>query len=284
MVQASVSRRKSEGFVAVVLALLAIFPPLSTDMYLSAFNDIQAAFNVPDGSLEISLSVFFLGLGIGQLMVGPLIDRMGRRGPLLFGIAVFCIATVLLLCVDSVGPFIALRLVHAVWACGGMVVGRAVISDMYTGRRAIQMLTLLVTLMSLSSITAPFLGSLLVTFVGWQSVFVMMLVVDLAAFGLSWWIIPETLPVSRRTRTPITAAFRDYAGLFVGAENLSSAEPGGAAFVQAAVFSYIISSSSIFIGHYGLTNIQYGLCFGLVAVVSSSRRASTGSFSKRSAS
>ena len=258
------SGRKSRWLMVVVLSLLSVFPPLATDMYLSAFDDIQAAFAAPAGSLELSLSVFFLGLCVGQLLLGPVIDRVGRRVPLLAGVAIFCIATVLLLLTNDIRAFIALRFVQAIGACAGMVVGRAVISDVFVGRQIAKMMTLLVMLMGLGPIVAPFLGSLLVTFINWQSVFVAMLLIGAISLALSWWVISETLPVDRRRKTPLSAAFREYWDLLRDRGYLMPSL--AASFVQAAMFAYITASSSVFIGFYGLSNIEYGLCFGLVAV------------------
>ncbi|MDF2604148.1 MFS transporter [Sphingomonas sp.] len=136
MIETTPQASKHSPVIIIVLAILSIFPPLATDMYLSAFGDIQSYLNAPDGALELSLSVFFLGLCAGQLLFGPLIDRFGRKGPLMLGAGLFCIATVLLLLTRSTEMFITLRFVQALGACGGMVVGRAVVSDLYEGHEA----------------------------------------------------------------------------------------------------------------------------------------------------
>ncbi len=264
MAEQTATRQQSSFLVIAVLALLSVFPPLATDMYLSAFKDIQAAYGAADGAMELSLSIFFLGLCMGQLIFGPVIDRVGRRGPLLLGVAVFCASTLVLLLNDNIHLFIALRLVQALGACAGMVVGRAVVSDLFEGREAAKMMTLLVMLMSLGPISAPFIGSLLVTYINWQSVFVVMLVIGLVALGLSWWAIPETLSAELRNKEPLSASLSQYAGILKRRKFLLPSLAG--AFVQAGLFAFITTSSSLFIGRFGLTNIQYGLCFGSVTL------------------
>lgn len=92
--------------IVIVLSVLSIFPPLATDMPLSAFGEIQTDLGAPDGALELSLSVLFLGLCVGQLLFEPLIDRFGRKGPLLVGAALFCLATALLLLTRSTPVFV----------------------------------------------------------------------------------------------------------------------------------------------------------------------------------
>lgn len=250
--------------IVIVLSVLSIFPPLATDMYLSAFGEIQTYLSAADGALELSLSVFFLGLCVGQLVFGPLIDRFGRKGPLLVGAGLFCLATVLLLLTRSTSMFIGLRFIQALGACGGMVVGRAVVSDLYEGTTAARMMTLLVMLMTLGPVVSPLLGGILVTQFGWKSVFVAMLVIGALALVLALTLLPETLPASKRLKTPFLGVFGDYWKLLASRQFVVPALVSS--FVQAAMFSFITASSSVFQGRLGLNEIEYGLAFGFVAL------------------
>lgn len=255
---------KHNPMIIVVLSILSIFPPLATDMYLSAFGEIQTYLSAPDGTLELSLSVFFLGLCVGQLLFGPLIDRYGRKKPLLAGAGLFCITTVLLLLTHSASIFIGLRFLQALGACGGMVVGRAVVSDLYEGTAAARTMTLLVMLMTLGPVVSPLLGGVLVVQLGWKAVFVTMLAIGVLALVLALTLLPETLPVSRRLKTPVYRVFNDYWRLLSSRQFVISSLVS--AFVQAAMFSFITASSSVFQGVFGLTEIEYGLAFGFVAL------------------
>lgn len=250
--------------IVIVLSVLSIFPPLATDMYLSAFGEIQTYLSAPDGALELSLSVFFLGLCVGQLVFGPLIDRFGRKGPLLVGAALFCAATVLLLFTRSTSMFIGLRFIQALGACGGMVVGRAVVSDLYEGTTAARTMTLLVMLMTLGPVVSPLLGGILVTQFGWKSVFATMLGIGALALVLALTLLPETLPVSKRLKTPFLGVFGDYWKLLFSRQFVVPALVSS--FVQAAMFSFITASSSVFQGRLSLDEIEYGLAFGFVAL------------------
>ncbi|MBT9386687.1 multidrug effflux MFS transporter [Pseudooceanicola sp. CBS1P-1] len=250
--------------ITAVLALLSVFPPVATDMYLSAMGDLSEALNASASATEMSLSLFFLGLCVGQLIMGPLIDGYGRKGPLLVGAALFTLTSVGLLVVRDVTVFNTLRVLQAIGACAGMVVGRAVVNDLMEGRAAAKMMTVLVMLMTIGPIASPFLGSLLLTAFGWQSIFVAMVLVGAVALVLAKVILPETLPAEARTPAPFRAAFGRTGELLRRPGFLSVALI--AALVQGAMFAFITGSSGIFQGVFGLGSMEYGLVFALVAV------------------
>lgn len=250
--------------ILAVLALLSIFAPLATDMYLSAFSAIEAHLAAAPGTMELSLSVFFLGLCLGQLVFGPAIDRWGRKGPLLAGVALFCTATVGLLLTDSPAAFVGLRFVQALGACGGMVVGRAVVTDLYRGQAAARAMTLLVMLTTLGPILSPLLGGLLVTGFGWPSVFVAMLAVGALALVLAGAFLPETLPREARRAAAPGAILGNYLRLLGHRGFVVPAVVGGLSF--SALFAFITGSSSVLQGGFGLSPVTYGLAFGLVAM------------------
>ncbi|WP_153769523.1 multidrug effflux MFS transporter [Labrenzia sp. CE80] len=249
--------------LVTVLALLAVFPPVATDMYLSGLDQLAHSLGASDAAVELSLSLFFLGLCVGQLIMGPAIDGFGRKGPLIVGIAVFTVTSVALLLVGDVTIFNGLRAVQAIGACAGMVVGRAMVTDLFEGREAAKTMTVLVMLMTIGPVMAPFVGSLFLTAWGWQSIFVFMVILGLASASLSMIVLPETLPKEERGDTPFRDAFKGYARLVSNPRFLIPAFV--AALVQAAMFAFITASAGIFKSFYGLDNMTYGLLFGLVA-------------------
>lgn len=251
------------ALVLSVLALLSIFPPLATDMYLSAMGDLARALNASAAATELSLSLFFLGLCLGQLLIGPLIDAFGRKGPLLAGVALYAATSAGLLLVADVVPFNALRFLQAIGACAGMVVGRAIVMDLWSGRQAAKALTVLVMLMTLGPILSPFLGSLLLTAFGWRSIFVAMVLVGVLALGLTVLAIPETLPRARRSPGAIRGALGHFGTLATRPRFLLPTLV--AALIQAPMFAFITASSGVFQGGFGLSSQAYGLLFGLIA-------------------
>lgn len=207
MLKPTLTPKHAAGITAV-LGLLSLFPPLATDMYLAGLGDIAEAMNATSSATELSLSVFFLGLCVGQLIVGPLIDSHGRKWPLLGATALFVVTSVALPLVKHIEVFNVLRFLQALGACGGMVVGRAVVNDLYEGREAAKVMTVLVMLLTIGPIVSPILGSLLLEAYGWRSNFVVMILVGLAALVLSLFIVPETLAPQNRIATPFRTGSR----------------------------------------------------------------------------
>ncbi len=251
------------ALVIAVLALLSIFPPLATDMYLSALGDLAEAFDATDAAAEMSLSVFFLGLCLGQVIVGPLADAIGRRLPLLAGTALFTATSVGLLLVDDIAVFNVLRLLQAIGACAGMAVGRAIVTDLYEGRKVAKVLTVLVALMTLGPILSPFLGSLLLAGFGWRSIFVTLVIVGVAAFGLTMAFIPESLPQEKREPGALRHALGHFATLAARRRFVVPALV--TALIQAPMFAFITASSGVFQGGFGLSGTSYGILFGVIA-------------------
>lgn len=249
--------------ITAVLGLLSIFPPLATDMYLAAMGDLAAAMHAEQSGAELSLSIFFLGLCIGQLLMGPLIDGYGRKGPLLAGTALFAVTSLILPTLHDMALFNGLRFLQAIGASVGMVVGRAVVNDLYEGQRAAKAMTVLVMLLTIGPIVSPTLGSLLLEAFGWRSIFVFMAGVSLLALGLSLALVPETLPKARRTSRPFRSGMRTAATLLARREFLRSALIAG--FVQGGMFAFITGSSGVFQGVFGLSSLAYGLVFALIA-------------------
>ena len=254
---------KHAATITATLGLLSLFPPLATDMYLAALGDLALSMRATHTAAEFSLSIFFLGLCLGQLLLGPLTDSYGRKAPLLIGIAIFGATSVALLLVDDIAWFNALRFLQAIGASAGMVVGRAVVKDLYDGRRAAQVMTVLVMLLTIGPIASPTLGSILLEAFGWRSIFATMAVISVLAFGLSLIVLPETLPAGDRKAQPLANGLRAAAALLSQRSFLGMALVSG--LVQGGMFAFITGSSAVFQGIFGLGSLQFGVTFALIA-------------------
>ncbi|WP_045391619.1 multidrug effflux MFS transporter [Falsirhodobacter sp. alg1] len=250
--------------LTAVLGLLSIFPPLATDMYLAGLGDIAVSLNASASATELSLSIFFFGLCVGQLLIGPLLDGLGRKGPLLAATALFVVTSLALIVVKDITTFNTLRFLQALGACGGMVVGRAIVNDLYEGRRAAQAMTVLVMLLTIGPIISPTLGSLLLGAFGWRSIFVVMITVGIIAFILSLIIVPETLPREKRLASPFRSGAKTAATLLQSTNFIIPAVIAG--LVQAGMFAFITGSSGVFQGVFGLSAVSFGLMFAGIAV------------------
>lgn len=249
--------------LVAVLGLLTIFAPLATDMYLAAIGHVADSMQATHSAAELSLSLFFLGLCFGQLLVGPLIDGYGRKMPLLIGVAVFIVTSCILTVTSNITVFNTVRVFQAMGACAGMVVGRAIVSDLYEGQAAAKAMTVLVMMLTIGPIVSPTLGSVLLVAFGWRSIFVVMILFGILAFLLAYRVVPETLPVANRTQQPLRTGIRAMGRLVADRSFFLAALV--AACVQAGMFAFITGSSGVFQNVYGFSSFQFGGVFAAIA-------------------
>lgn len=247
----------------VVLAMLAAFAPFATDMYLPAFAQLAAHFGSSHGGMESTLSLFFLGLAVGQFFYGPLIDRYGRRLPLLLGVVLFLGASLGCLLAPSLEVFSGMRFAQALGGCAGMIIGRAIVSDLFGPLESARVLSLLMSLMAFAPIVAPLLGGWILLFAGWQAIFVFLLSFAALCLGLVWRYVPETLGPQRRKSIHPLAVGRGYLALCRTPAFLIPAVVGGLA--QACMFAFITGSPSVFMETFSVSEQAYGWLFGLNA-------------------
>ncbi len=258
-----IQSEKQTTWLIAIFGLLTIFPPLATDMYLSAIGDLAVSMQASKSAAELSLSLFFLGLCLGQLVVGPLIDVFGRKGPLLIGIAIYIATSFALAMTSNIYIFDGLRVLQAIGACAGMVVGRAIVSDLYEGQQAAKVMTVLVMMLTIGPIVSPTLGSLLHLAFGWRSIFALLVLIGLVSFALALRYVPETLPPSRRRPGSVSGTASAFGNLLSNRRFVTFAVIGG--LVQAGMFAFITGSSGVFQTVFGLTSLQFGLVFALIA-------------------
>ena len=259
-----ISLSSSRAFaVTETLGLLSLFPPLATDMYLAALGDLATSMNATHTAAELSLSLFFLGLCFGQILIGPLTDTYGRKGPLLIGTVLFTVTSLVLPLLSDIAWFNAVRFIQAIGASAGMVVGRAMVKDLYEGRKAAKVMTVLVMLLTLGPIASPTLGSLLLEAFGWRSIFATMALISLVALVLSVITLPETLPAEGRQPRPFRTGAKTAKRLLSERGFLIMALVAG--LIQSGMFAFITGSSGVFQGIFGLSSIGFGLMFAAIA-------------------
>jgi DHA1 family bicyclomycin/chloramphenicol resistance-like MFS transporter len=248
----------------LALGLLSAFGPLCLDMYLPALPDLPAGLNSTAGAAQLSLTACLVGLGVGQLVTGPLSDRVGRRLPLLIGVAVFTVASALCALTPAMWLLIVLRFVQGAAGAAGIVVGRAVVADMLTGSAAAAYFSALAAINGLSPILAPLLGAQVLRIGDWRTIFWVLTGIGAALLALTAAAVPETLPKTRRTAPgrgaltrglPIVLADRGYRGYVLA----------GVA-VMAAMFGYISASPFLLQDGFGLSPQQFSLCFAANAI------------------
>jgi DHA1 family bicyclomycin/chloramphenicol resistance-like MFS transporter len=151
---------------ALVLGLLSAIGPFAIDMYLPALPSIGQSLGVSMSAVQASLMAFFISLGIGQIIYGPISDMVGRKPPLYFGLALFALCSIGCAMAPDIETLIALRFLQGLGASAGMVIPRAVVRDLHTGNDAARLMSLLMLVFSVSPILAPLSGSLLIEVCG----------------------------------------------------------------------------------------------------------------------
>jgi DHA1 family bicyclomycin/chloramphenicol resistance-like MFS transporter len=251
---------KSSFFgTALVLGLLSAIGPFAIDMYLPALPSIGQNLGASMGAVQASLMAFFIALGIGQIIYGPVSDMVGRKAPLYFGLVLFAIASVGCALAPDIETLVVLRFIQGLGACAGMVVPRAVVRDLHTGHDAARLMSLLMLVFSVSPILAPLAGSVLIEFVGWRSVFWAVMVAAVLGIVLLATSLPETRPAKDRVNSSVGSAIAAYGVLLRDRHFLGLVFIG--AFGISSFFAYLANSSFVLIDHYGLTPRQYSLAF-----------------------
>jgi DHA1 family bicyclomycin/chloramphenicol resistance-like MFS transporter len=243
----------------LILGALSAFGPLAIDFYLPSFPTLARAFSTDVEHVQLSLAAYFAGLAIGQLAYGPLADRFGRRKPLLVGVMLFSLASLACALAPSLEWLIAARFVQALGGCAGMVVSRAVVRDLCDPISSAKVFSQLMLVMGLAPILAPLAGGLLLSTLGWPSIFICLTLFSfICLLAVAWWL-PETL-AKDVPPAPLRGALGEYKRLFADLPFLGYALTGG--FAIAGMFAYIAGSPFVFIELYGIPAEHYGWLFG----------------------
>lgn len=250
--------------LTALLGLLTSFAPFSIDMYLAAFPAIAQDLHTSVDKVQLSLSVFFAGLALGQLFYGPLIDRFGRRLPLLCGLVLYTISSAGIAFAPNIEVFIMLRFAQALGGCSGMIISRAIIQDLFEVNSAARVLSLMMVMQSIGPIAAPVLGGYLLSISGWPIVFNGMCLLGLGSFIAAFIFLPETLPAEKRVKQSIMGILAVFYRLLRNPGFTFTTLAGG--FTGACMFAFISGSPFVFMNLHGLSETSYGWSFACIAM------------------
>lgn len=253
-------KEKGGVFVSVVLGMLTAFGPFVTDFYLPVLPDMAEWFSTSSSAASLSMTMGMLGLALGQLFIGPLTDKYGRKWILVASMVLFCIASVLCVYAPDIYMFNAMRLLQGIGGSGGLVISRSMAADMFSGKKLFEFMALLLAINGVAPVLAPMIGGTTARFFSWRGVFVL-----LAGIGVGLMIcclmLRETLPPEKRLKGSVAHA---YVGLFTVLRHPAFALATVAmTFCYFAFFSYITSSTFIIQKVYGLDALQFSFCFGV---------------------
>lgn len=263
MTQATLTKntRVSTAGLTALLGLLTAFAPFSTDMYLAAFPAMARDLGTDVGRIQLTLSVFFFGLAIGQLAYGPLSDRFGRRRPLLVGLSIYIAASIGLAMVRNIEWFLLLRFVQAIGGCAGMIISRAVIRDLFDLEGSARVLTLMMAVQSIGPVAAPVIGGYLLGLTSWTSIFILLTLFGVGCLAAAFFTLPESLPAENRLRQTTGEIGGVFVHLLRKRDFITPALAG--ALGGAAIFAFISGSPFVLMDLYGFNETQYGWAFGL---------------------
>lgn len=244
----------------LILGALIAFAPLAIDMYLPAFPAIAAHFGTSPGAVQGTLAAYFIGIALGQSVVGPLSDRFGRLPPLLIGISAFALASFGAAHAPTIEWLVFARFLQALGGCAGIVISRAMVRDLFDERHSAQVYSLLMLVMGVAPILAPLLGGFLIAHFDWSFIFLFQGSFAVLCLVLVWRGLGETLPHERRLKSSLSTVL--YAYLALTRDRPYVAFTFVNAFISASMFAYITGASFIFISFYKATPEQFALIFG----------------------
>ncbi|MEU2394210.1 multidrug effflux MFS transporter [Streptomyces sp. NPDC007369] len=261
---ASAAARRTGLLVTVVLGGLSALAPLSMDMYLPALPEVAAALHSPAATIQLTLTACLAGMALGQLVIGPMSDKWGRRRPLLAGMALYVLATAVCAFAPSAGLLIGFRLLQGLAGSAGIVIARAVVRDLYDGVEMARFFSTLMLISGVAPIVAPLIGAQVLRFADWRGVFAVLAGVGLVLTLLVWRGLGETLPPAQRHTGGVGTALRTMRGLLTDRVFAGYTLAGGFAF--ATLFSYISASPFVVQEIYGASPQTFSLLFGLNSV------------------
>src|SRR3989442_7158229 len=250
--------------IFVLLGGLTAFGPLSIDMYLPSLPAIGRDLAASESVIQLTLTACLVGLALGQVVAGPLSDRLGRRRPLLIGVAGYILASLLCATAPVAPVLVGFRLVQGLAGAAGIVIARAIVRDLYFGSAAARYFSRLVLIMGLAPILAPVIGAQVLRFTSWHGIFL-----TLAFVAALLWLaaavgLPETLPPARRSDGGLRGTLATFRALLADARFIGYAFSGGLAF--GAMFAYISGSPFVLQGIYHVSPQTFSLIFGLNAL------------------
>jgi DHA1 family bicyclomycin/chloramphenicol resistance-like MFS transporter len=250
--------------LTALLAALTAVGPLTTDMYLPSLPDIARQLGASSAQVQLTISAYLVGFAAGQIVYGPVSDRHGRKPVLIGAIALYCAASLACTLSTSIEMLIVARAFQALGGCGGIVLTRAIVRDIYSGAHAGRELSVIGSVMALAPVLAPIVGGIIQTAFGWRVTFLALVGAGLAGGAIVWSLLPETLTVRAAERVSIASMLRSY--------RVVARNPAYLAYLAitstsyAGLFAWISGSAFVLQDLYGLAPFDFGVAFAVGSV------------------
>ena len=254
---------KSNGLIILILGMLTAIGPLSIDMYLPGFSVIADDLHTTIEKVGFSLSSFFIGICVGQLLSGPLLDRFGRKKPLYVGLIIYIFASIGCGVSDSVEMLIFFRFIQAIGGCVGMVAPSAVVRDLFPVEQSARVFSMLILILGVSPILAPTFGGYMVAAWGWKPIFFVLAIITAIILTIVFFFLPESKKADPNYSLKPAAILGNFKEVLKQKQFTTYAISGN--FVSAALFAYLAGSPFVFMELHGVHQQTYGWIFALIA-------------------
>jgi DHA1 family bicyclomycin/chloramphenicol resistance-like MFS transporter len=251
-------------FTIFTLGLLSAMGAFSIDMYLPGFPDIAKDLHTTIAHITLSITSFFIGISVGQMIYGPLLDKYGRKKPLYIGLAVYLVTSLACAYAPTANALIGIRFLQALGSCAGMVASRALVRDIFPVNENAKIFSLLMLVLAISPIVAPTLGGYMTALFGWQSIFFILTGLAAVTLVLVYFKLPEGRPPNLSLSLlprPIINSFWEVAKV---PQFYTYALAG--AIASSGLYAYIAGSPFVFMDLYRVSEKQYGWIFAFVAM------------------
>lgn len=246
--------------ILVLVTAMLMMQPLSTDLYLASLPSLASVFNVPVATVQLTLTLFVIGFGSAQLLVGPLSDRFGRRPVLLIGLGLYVAASALCALSQSIELLIAARFLQALGCCAAVMIARAIVRDAYAPEHSARVIARASTWISLAPIIGPILGSWLQVTFGWRSAFVALGIFSAVVMAACLLRLPETNEHKNPDATNLRGLLANYKLVLGSREFWLHVMPASLSY--GGIFLFISGSSFVLIKVLGVPTQWFGFCFG----------------------
>lgn len=250
-------------FLLILLGMLTAFGPFVTDMYLPALPTMTTYFDTSVSMVQLGLTFSMIGLAVGQLLIGPISDKVGRRRPLIASMVLFIVSTVACIFSPDVVFFTAMRLLQGIAGAGGIVISRSIATDEFSGHELLKMLAVIGAINGIAPIVAPVVGGVMLSVIDWRGIFLVLLVLGVVLLVGSI-MLRESLPVERRSKSGVLGTFASFGVVARNRRFISYVLQQG--FAQFILFANIASSPFIIQQHYGYSPLVFSVCFGVNAI------------------
>lgn len=249
----------SKVFLVILLGVLSAFGPFVVDLYLPSLPQLAQFFDTTPSMTQLTLTTAMIGLAVGQLLLGPMSDKFGRKKPLIISLVIYIVSTMLIIFSPNIESMIVLRVVQGLSSAGSVVISRAIATDLYRGREMTRFFGLLMTINGMAPIISPILGSLLLEYISWKGVFVFLALIGVLVL-LFCFRLKESLVEENRLQGSVLSTFSTFG--VIAKNRLFMSYVGIESFLLGAMFAYIAASPFILQSFYGLSAFAFSLCFG----------------------